>query len=333
VNAPFIVEEVMETLRRRFGPEQRMGKSRLFHFGSSVACSVNYSKQLQGSKFFFGLARDVVDPDFGYPTTELGSFVLLVCGSSNKTLVLPRSMVLEVMAGVTTRRLDVFVENGAYVLQTTGHPKRIVTDYLNAYPRPSRANPDVDETSEPNPTVNREHVKVQWALIELGRAEGCAVWVPPNDRNLSFQGRSFAERTVDQLPNFGFEENTRRVVQNIDVLWLTRNVIAKAFEIEASTMVYSGLLRLNDLILSQPNNQIDLYVAAASTRRERVRAQLMRPSFQPLLPRCQYVTFETIEDQIQRIAGFPVDQGARITGLVRGERFTLPDHYAYPPDL
>ena len=58
----------------------------------------------------------------------------------------------------------------------------------------------------------------------------CSVWVPPNDRNLSFKRESLAANTLDKLPNFGFEENTRRIVQNIDVLWLKKNVIRKAFE-------------------------------------------------------------------------------------------------------
>src|SRR5205823_7741306 len=130
-------------------------------------------------------------------------------------------------------------------------------------------------------------VKMQWALIQLGRAEGCSVWVPPNDRNLSFKRESLAANTLDKLPNFGFEENTRRIVQNIDVLWLKKNVIRKAFEVESTTSIYSGILRLNDLVLSQPNNHIDLYIATAESRKPRVYDQLVRPSFHQLLPACK----------------------------------------------
>jgi len=156
------------------------------------------------------------------------------------------------------------------------------------------------------------------------------VWVPTNDRNCSYQRQPFSTCTVGRLPNFGFDENTRRIVQNIDVLWLTKNVIRKAFEIEATTSIYSGLLRLNDLVLAQPNVQIELYLAAGKAKRDRVYAQLLRPSFQPLLPKCEFITFEDIEKQMERLQTFPVESGARVSGLVRGEKFSMPEHVLYP---
>src|SRR5436305_6395924 len=154
------------------------------------------------------------------------------------------------------------------------------------------------------PSADRAHVKIQCGLIRLGRAEGCSLWIPPNDRNLSYKGESFSSATLDRLPNFGFDENTRRIVQNIDVLWLTRNVIHRAFEIESTTSIYSGLLRLNDLVLAQPNNNIDLYIPASAIKRSKVYCQLVRPSFQTLLPCCKFIEFEQIEVQARRLDSF-----------------------------
>src|SRR5207249_3595746 len=193
---------------------------------------------------------------------------LLICGSTDKTLVLPRPLVIEMLADVPTRRIDVYYEDGAYILQTTKHPKLNVSQFLNAFPKRGS---EKEPSSEPEngKGLDRTHSKMQWSLIQLGRAEGCSVWVPPNDRNLSFQRQSFADVTLGRLPNFGFDENTRRIVHNIDVLWLSKNVITKAFEVESTTSVYSGLLRLNDLVLAQPNNLIDLYIVADSSRRHR----------------------------------------------------------------
>jgi len=159
------------------------------------------------------------------------------------------------------------------------------------------------------------------------------VWIPINDRNLSYEGRPFSKRTLARLPNFGFDENTRRIVQNIDVLWLAKNVIRKAFEIEATTSIYSGLLRLNDLILSQPNIQIELFLAAARGKRNKVHNQLLRPSFQPLLPKCRFLAFEEIDEQMERLGKFSVSPGVRVTGLLRGESFDLPEHILYPSRL
>jgi len=333
MNAPIIVENVVALFQRRYGSAVPFGRSRLFKFGPALACSINYSKLLGGHKYFFGLSKEVVDPGYAYPETRLGDFVLLICGSADKILVLPRSLVLEMMRGVPTRRIDVFYEDSVYILQTTKHPKLNVTEFLNTFPKQKHVEIETTEDAPSAKTPDRIHVKMQWALIQLGLAEGCSVWVPPNDRNLAYQRRPFAVNTLDRLPNFGFDENTRRIVQNIDALWLSRNVIRKAFEIESTTLIYSGLLRLNDLVLAQPNNQIDLYIVARSSRRERVQNQLIRPSFQPLLSQCEFIGFDTIEEQLKRLESFPLDRGARISGLIQGERFEMPEHYIYPGGL
>ena len=330
MNAPLIVDDVIALFTRRYGKAERFGRSRILKFGSALACSINYSKFLAGHKYFFGLSSEVVDLAYKYPETKLGDFVLLACGSVESILVLPRSLVLEWMRGVSSRRIDVFLEDGSYILQTTKHPKRNVTEFLNALPKQSRVEQQISEDMSEIERPDRAHVRMQWALIQLGRAEGCSVWVPPNDRNLAHNRQPFAQCTLDRLPSFGFDENTRRIVHNIDVLWLNRNVIRKAFEIESTTVIYSGLLRLNDLVLSQPNNKIDLYLVASRARRERVHQQLIRPSFQQLIPRCQFVAFDYVEEQLRRLETLAPDSDARVTGLIRGESFSLPEHYVYP---
>lgn len=334
MNAAIAVEDVVRVLRRRYGKERLIGRSqRLWAFGDALSCSINYSKLLQGHHYFFGLSREVTDSDFSYPKNKLGAFVLLICARPDQVLALPRSLVLEMLEGVLTRRLDVFCEGETYILQTTQHPKLDVSQYLNCYPSIEPIKPAADQDEPEARFVERDHVRYQSALIDIGRAEGCSVWIPPNDRGLSFRGRSFSDRTIGRLPNLGIDENTRRIVQNIDVLWLYRNTVLKAFEIEASTSIYSGLLRLNDLALAQPNNRIHLYLAASRQRRLRVLSQLLRPSFQSLITNCEFLAFEAIEEASQKLLAIPLDQEVKVTGLIKGERFQIPDSYVYPPGL
>ncbi len=204
-----------------------------------------------------------------------------------------------------------------------------MTQFVNAFPQ-HKATATAAEAEGIEPVSDRAHVKVQSDLIQLGRAEGCSVWVSPNNRNLSYRGSGFASITLDRLPNFGFEENTRRIVHNIDVLWLTKNVIRKAFEVESTTSIYSGLLRLNDLVLAQPNNSIDLYIVADGKRRDRVLNQLIRPSFQELARQCQFLDFHAVDDAINRVQFLRLRKGAHVSGLLEGERFSFPEHYIYP---
>lgn len=204
-----------------------------------------------------------------------------------------------------------------------------MTEFINAFPKEKSDKTSIADGASQT-ELDRVHVRIQWALIQLGRAEGCSVWIPANDRNLSYKRESFAQNTLNKLPNFGFDENTRRIVQNIDVLWLTRNVIRKAFEVESTTSIFSGLLRLNDLVLAQPNNQIDLYIVASRKRRNRVQNQLIRPSFQQLIRQCRFVDFESIETQLERLQAIQIDKDVRVSGLIEGEQFSIPDHYVYP---
>src|SRR6266436_113669 len=123
MNASLILEEVAHRLQKRYGKPVQLGRSgRLWNFGKALNCSINYSKLLRGEKFFFGLSQEVADKNFTYPPTDLGDFVALVCGSAQEVLVLPRSLILQMLEAVPTRKLDVFREAGSYILQTTKHP-------------------------------------------------------------------------------------------------------------------------------------------------------------------------------------------------------------------
>lgn len=65
-----------------------------------------------------------------------------------------------------------------------------------------------------------------------------------------------------------FDEATNKTIELIDVLWLQGNAIVAAFEIENTTSIYSGLLRMSDLIAMQPNLNIPLFLVAPDDRRD-----------------------------------------------------------------
>ena len=107
-------------------------------------------------------------------------------------------------------------------------------------------------------------------------------------------------------------------------------MIHRAFEVESTTSIYSGLLRLNDLVLAQPNNQIRLFVVAPSGRREKVFNQLIRPSFHALADQCEFLSFEMVDDAASRIESLKGGKSLRVSGLLEGECFQFQDQYIYP---
>ena len=72
------------------------------------------------------------------------------------------------------------------------------------------------------------------------------------------------------------------VVRLIDVLWLERSsgVVAAAFEVEHTTSIYSGIVRLLDWALGGEERAIHgLFLVAPDAREADVRAQVSRPAF------------------------------------------------------
>ena len=70
-------------------------------------------------------------------------------------------------------------------------------------------------------------------------------------------------------------------VSLIDVIWLKPDTgeIVSAFEVEKSTSIYSGILRMEDLARSIPECTCHFYLVAPDQRERDVMAQLARPAF------------------------------------------------------
>ena len=71
-------------------------------------------------------------------------------------------------------------------------------------------------------------------------------------------------------------------IRLIDVPWVDANTqsITAAFEVEHSTSIYSGIVRMLDLALGSPvGGNSTLFLVAPDDRKEEVRQQLRRPAF------------------------------------------------------
>ncbi|MBC2703609.1 hypothetical protein [Desulfobacula sp.] len=152
-----------------------------------------------------------------------------------------------------------------------------------------------------------DHVEIQYLLLKLGSDMGFDVWVARNDKGKKYNGKKFSElkRLKQELP-LQFDDATNKTIELIDVLWLQGNAIVSAFEIESTTSIYSGLLRMGDLIAMQPNLNIPLYLVAPDARREKVMTEVNRPTFSrlspPLAEVCSYISFSELRENIEKVA-------------------------------
>jgi hypothetical protein len=132
----------------------------------------------------------------------------------------------------------------------------------------------IDERIE---RVSTEHDEMQWRLIRLGQLARYDVWVPRNDQAKQYEGHQFRDFVLNE---FHHTVDVPRSVENIDVVWkFGLYSIKSAFEIEHSTSVYSGILRLSDLRAEAPNSNYPLFIVASESRRKKVFDELKRPTF------------------------------------------------------
>lgn len=89
----------------------------------------------------------------------------------------------------------------------------------------------------------------------------------------------------------------------IDIIWVKKNAPAYAFEVESTTSVYSGLLRMSDLLESAPSININLYIVAPKEREGKVIEELTRPTFKRigLNDYCKFISIEVLEDLVKKV--------------------------------
>lgn len=165
------------------------------------------------------------------------------------------------------------------------------------------AKEEEEDTQTPEPTPDTEegptHAEIQWRLLDLGSQMGVHVWAPRADR-----GKTWGTKVLGDVPKMlanlptQFNEATTKTIENIDVLWLSGQAIVAAFEVEHTTAIYSGLLRMSDLLTMQPNLDIKLYLVGPDDRYSKFSREVARPTFasrpKPLHSVCGFLPYSKL---------------------------------------
>jgi hypothetical protein len=147
----------------------------------------------------------------------------------------------------------------------------------------------------------RESMQIQALLAKIGTMMGFAIWLPRGDRSRVLKAWTPAPgELLDDLP-LGYDATTTKTVEQIDVLWLRRRSIARAFEVEHTTSIYSGLLRMADLVALQPDINVKLHIVANVDRQSKVLEEINRPVFamldpKPLREMCTFLSYDHIRE-------------------------------------
>ncbi|MBI2284523.1 MAG: hypothetical protein HYU71_12495 [Bacteroidetes bacterium] len=150
------------------------------------------------------------------------------------------------------------------------------------------------------------HTEMQYHLLKIGSALGYDVIAASNDRSKSYCGNSFSFISLQQFPEISLDRETLNTVKLIDVLWFqktTNNVIA-AFEVEKSTSIYSGILRLTDLSYTIADGDEVFYLIVPDKREKDVLLQLSRPAIKQNEVAIKYILFSELRQHCDALCKF-----------------------------
>lgn len=155
---------------------------------------------------------------------------------------------------------------------------------------------------------DRTHTEIQGWLRDLGHALGFEVWIASNDRNRPYDGGNLSDGCRDCLPETLEKASAADAIRLIDVLWIeaVTGRVAAAFEVEHTTSIYSGIVRMLDLALGLPAQPAhSLFLVAPDIREKDVRNQLLRPAFSRVGDlNVRFIPYSELEAHREAIARF-----------------------------
>ena len=130
--------------------------------------------------------------------------------------------------------------------------------------------------------ADHTHTEIQGWLRDLGLALGYRVWIASNDGGRPYGTGRLSDGCLQRLPERLTARGSAETVRLIDVIWIDeegQDVVA-AFEVEHTTSIYSGIVRMLDLALGVEGGATrNFFLVAPDNREEDVRAQFARPAF------------------------------------------------------
>lgn len=148
----------------------------------------------------------------------------------------------------------------------------------------------------------RQSIKMQALLARIGEAMGFKIWLPRADRGrvLTQWSPDRPDTLLERLP-INYDTAAVNTVEQIDVIWIRGRVMVRMFEVEHTTSIYSGILRMADLCALLPEINVKLHIVAPRERREKVFQEIQRPVFAylekgPLADYCTLITYDSLEE-------------------------------------
>lgn len=295
VKAKFVDE-----LQRRYGKPQRLADSySLFEIGGGQArIYIRYSKVHSRNQTFYGLRQDDLKQLEGF-----NSVICFLWDNQKDPLFLPYADFEDVFTliepasdGQIKAQVYIRVDGTELYLPSAGRFN--VEGYFGWHNLESLV-----DKAQLQQLPELTHTQVQSLLGSIGNLNGYDIWIPIIDR-------AKLDRTLVQ--NFGFRESLPSkydsiagVIREVDVIWLGKgsSELRAVFEVEHSTPIYSGLLRFNDLYLTESGKKLRFNIVSNKIRKSAFLKQINRPTFKTsgLSEICNFLGYSDVHRWFQRV--------------------------------
>lgn len=137
------------------------------------------------------------------------------------------------------------------------------------------------------------HSYYQGLLVEIGKLKKYETFVPSQDKNKKFLGKTLGEvSSPESFYQFGYEHVTRKA-KTIDVCWFNvRKMPSVLFEVEHSTDIQNSLLKFVEL----QDYNANFFIVADKARKNEYVGKLSLNAFVPIKPRVQFMDYDKLSD-------------------------------------
>lgn len=267
--------QLLGSFQERFGELKTLaGSQSLFTLGAEAACIyVRYSKIHKDGRAFFGLREVDLRQLEGR-----NSFICFLLDDGSPPLFVPYADFEEVfhtaqVAKDGQYKVQLISQRGGLELYVARQGRFNVEAYVGFDALGRRLEP-----GRLREAVDLSHSQVQALLAGIGHVKGYDVYVPENDA--SKLDWSLAKRFTLRESVPVVYHDVKDILSEIDVVWVAsgKETIEGLFEVEHSTPIYSGLLRFNDILLTEPK-VLRFSIVSNDTRRGVFARQVTRPTF------------------------------------------------------
>lgn len=137
------------------------------------------------------------------------------------------------------------------------------------------------------------HSYYQGLLVEIGKLKKYETFVPSQDKNKRFLGKTLGEvSTQAEFYQFGYDHIVRKA-KTIDVCWFNiRKMPSVLFEVEHSTDIQNSLLKFVEL----QDYNTNFFIVADKARKTEYAGKFALNAFTPIKERVQFMDYDRLSE-------------------------------------